>query len=135
MYPTGIARDPGTFGTPDPSDPARLVVTTSRQTPWTRKVSGDVPSPYVPGPTAPVIVGADGPDPLVFATLDNLIAQKRIPVMVGISVRLQRTEDRGRSEVRGRRTSSLEPRTYLRPHSSVLTPLSSVLVTPLLVQR
>src|SRR5262245_20867561 len=28
IYP-GIARDPGTFGTPDPSDPAKLIVTTS----------------------------------------------------------------------------------------------------------
>src|SRR5262245_55293730 len=28
MYP-GIARDQGTFGTPDPNDPAKLVVTTS----------------------------------------------------------------------------------------------------------
>src|SRR6201986_4634726 len=29
FYP-GIARDKGTFGTPDPKDPAKLVVTTSR---------------------------------------------------------------------------------------------------------
>src|SRR5438094_5325357 len=29
MYP-GIARDAGTFGTPDPADPAKLVVTTSQ---------------------------------------------------------------------------------------------------------
>ena len=28
MYP-GIAREPGTFGTPDPSNPAKLIVTTS----------------------------------------------------------------------------------------------------------
>ena len=28
IYP-GIAREPGTFGTPDPSDPAKLIVTTS----------------------------------------------------------------------------------------------------------
>jgi enterochelin esterase family protein len=27
IYP-GIARDPGTFGTPDPNDPAKLIVTT-----------------------------------------------------------------------------------------------------------
>ena len=28
---------------------------------------------------APFIVGTDGPDPLLFAALDNLIAQKRVP--------------------------------------------------------
>ena len=34
----------------------------------------------------PFIVGADGPDPLLFTALDNLIAQKRVPVMVAISI-------------------------------------------------
>ena len=85
IYP-GIARDPGTFGTPDPADPARLVVTTSHPAPYTRKVAVYVPKQYVAGTAAPFIVGADGPDPLLFATLDNLIAQKRVPVMVGISI-------------------------------------------------
>ena len=32
IYP-GIARDPGTFGTPDPSDPAKLIVPTSHPAP------------------------------------------------------------------------------------------------------
>jgi enterochelin esterase-like enzyme len=86
VYPTGIARDTGTFGTPDPNDPAKLVVTTSRPTPWTRKVSVFVPSQYAPGTAAPFVVGADGPDPLLFATLANLIAKRRIPVMIGIAV-------------------------------------------------
>jgi pimeloyl-ACP methyl ester carboxylesterase len=36
IYP-GIARDTGTFGTPDPNDPAKLVVTTSRPAPYTRR--------------------------------------------------------------------------------------------------
>ena len=35
IYP-GIAREPGTFGTPDPSDPAKLIVTTSHPAPYTR---------------------------------------------------------------------------------------------------
>lgn len=85
IYP-GIARDPGTFGTPDPSDPAKLVVTTSHPAPYTRKVAVYVPKQYVAGTAAPFIVGADGPDSLLFPTLDNLIAQKRVPVMVAISI-------------------------------------------------
>jgi iron(III)-enterobactin esterase len=45
-----------------------------------------VPNQYVPGTAAPLIVGADGPDPLLFATLDNLIAEKRVPVMIAVSI-------------------------------------------------
>jgi iron(III)-enterobactin esterase len=45
-----------------------------------------VPKQYAPGTTAPFIVGADGPDPLLFAALDNLIAQHRVPVMIAISI-------------------------------------------------
>ncbi len=78
IYP-GVARDAGTFGTPDPNDPAKLVVTTSHPAPYTRKVAVYVPKQYVPGTPAPFIVGADGPDPLLFTALDNLIAQKRVP--------------------------------------------------------
>ena len=32
------------------------------------------------------IVGADGPDRALFTALDNLIAQKRVPVMAAISI-------------------------------------------------
>jgi enterochelin esterase-like enzyme len=45
-----------------------------------------VPKQYVPGSAAPFIVGADGPDRLLFTTLDNLIAQHRVPVMIAISI-------------------------------------------------
>jgi len=85
IYP-GIAREPGTFGTPDPNDPAKLVVTTSHPAPWTRKVAVYIPKQYVRGTAAPFIVGADGPDPLLFTTLDNLIAQKRVPAMAAITI-------------------------------------------------
>ena len=85
IYP-GIARDANTFGTPDPSDPAKLVVTTSHPAPYTRKVALYVPKQYVPGTAAPFIVGADGPDRLLFAALDALISQRKIPVMIGISI-------------------------------------------------
>jgi enterochelin esterase-like enzyme len=85
IYP-GIAREPGTFGTPDPADPAKLIVTTSHPQPYTRLVTVYVPRQYAPGTAAPFIVGADGPDRLLFAALDNLIAQKRVPAMVAISI-------------------------------------------------
>jgi enterochelin esterase-like enzyme len=85
IYP-GIAREPGTFGKPDPDDPAKLIVTTSYPAPYTRKVAVYVPKQYVPGTAAPFIVGADGPDKLLFTALDNLIAQKRVPVMIAISI-------------------------------------------------
>ncbi|HUA91592.1 MAG TPA: alpha/beta hydrolase-fold protein [Terracidiphilus sp.] len=85
LYP-GIARDPGTFGTPDPSDPAKLVVTTSHPAPYTRHVAVYVPAQYVPGTAAPFIVGADGPDRLLFTVLDNLIAEHKVPAMIAISI-------------------------------------------------
>jgi enterochelin esterase family protein len=85
IYP-GIAREQGTFGEPDASNPANLIVTTSHPAPYTRRVAVYVPQQYVPGTTAPFIVGADGPDPLLFTALDNLIAQKRVPVMIAISI-------------------------------------------------
>ena len=85
MYP-GIARDQGTFGTPDPENPAKLVVTTSHPAPYTRRVAVYVPKQYVPGTPAPFIVGADGPDQFLFTALDNLIHQKRVPVMIAISI-------------------------------------------------
>jgi enterochelin esterase family protein len=85
FYP-GIAREPNTFGTPDPTDPAKLIVTTSHPAPYTRRVAVYVPKQYVPGTAAPFIVGADGPDKALFTALDNLIAQHRVPVMIAISI-------------------------------------------------
>jgi enterochelin esterase-like enzyme len=85
IYP-GVAREPGTFGAVDPANPAKLIVTTSRPAPYTRKVAVYVPQQYVPGTAAPFIVGADGPDRSLFTALDNLIAAKKVPAMVAISI-------------------------------------------------
>jgi len=57
IYP-GIAREEGTFGTPDPENPGRLIVTTIHPAPYTRNVTVYVPRQYVPGTVAPFIVGA-----------------------------------------------------------------------------
>jgi enterochelin esterase family protein len=85
IYP-GIARDANTFGTVDPTDPGKLVVTTSHSAPYTRMVTVYVPKQYVQGTVAPFIVGSDGPDRGLFTALDNLIAQHRVPVMIAISI-------------------------------------------------
>jgi len=85
IYP-GIARDANTFGTPDTANPAKLIVTTSHPAPYTRKVAVYFPKSYVAGDPAPFIVGADGPDPMLFSALDTLIAQHKLPVMIGISI-------------------------------------------------
>jgi enterochelin esterase-like enzyme len=84
IYP-GIARDQGTFGTPDPSNPAKLIVTTSHPAVYHRRVAVYVPKQYVAGTAAPFLVTADG-DRGVFPALDNLIAQKRVPVMIAIAI-------------------------------------------------
>jgi enterochelin esterase family protein len=85
FYP-GIARDAGTFGTPDPNDPAIMLVPTSHPAPYTRRVTVYVPKQYVPGTVAPFMVGADGPDQGLFTALDNLIAAHKVPVMIAVSI-------------------------------------------------
>jgi enterochelin esterase-like enzyme len=84
IYP-GIARAAGTRATIDPADPAKRIVS-SGPAPYTRRVAVYIPQQYVPGSVAPFIVGADGPDQMLFTALDNLIAQKRVPVMIAISI-------------------------------------------------
>ena len=84
IYP-GIARHGG-LGVLDPSSPIKMLVTNSFPTPYTRRVAVYVPKQYVPGTVAPFIVGADGPDRAIFTALDNLIAEKKVPVMIAISI-------------------------------------------------
>ena len=87
IYP-GIAREPNTVARPDPADPNKLIVS-SHPAPYRRRVAVYVPKQYVPGTEAPFIVGTDGaegPDRMLFTALDNLIAGKRVPVMIAISI-------------------------------------------------
>ena len=82
----GIARDPGTFGNADPTNPEKMLVPTSHPAPWTRKVTVYIPAQYKPGTIAPFIVTADGPDKLLFTALDSLIAAHKLPVIIAISI-------------------------------------------------
>jgi enterochelin esterase-like enzyme len=82
IYP-GIARD--VFGTPDPTNPYKLDVPTSHPLHYVRRVAVYVPKQYVAGTVAPFIVTADG-DRQIFTALDNLIAAKKLPVMIGIAI-------------------------------------------------
>jgi iron(III)-enterobactin esterase len=84
IYP-GVAREPGAVVQPNPADPSKLIVN-SHPAPYTRKVAVYVPHQYVPGTEAPFIVGTDGPDKSLFTALDNLIAEKQVPVMIAISI-------------------------------------------------
>lgn len=82
----GIARDANTFGTLDPADPTKLIVTTSHSAPYTRNVAVYVPKRYVLGTEVPFIVGADGPDRMLFDALDALITENKLPQIIGISI-------------------------------------------------
>ncbi len=83
FYP-GVERDTaaGPAGPPGANGP----VSASRPAPYTRHVAVYVPKQYVAGTAAPFMVGTDGIDRGWFTVLDNLIAQKRVPVMIAISV-------------------------------------------------
>jgi len=84
IYP-GVAREPGGRGIEEPGNPAKVNLV-SNPAPYTRNVSVYIPNGYVPGTIAPLFVGADGPDQTLFTTLDNLIAQKRVPPMIAVSI-------------------------------------------------
>ena len=86
IYP-GIARDAGTFGTPDPNDPGQAGRHDQPSRRRTRAASPSTcrsstsrarPRRSSSAPTAPIR--------LLFTALDNLIAQKRVPVMIAISI-------------------------------------------------
>jgi iron(III)-enterobactin esterase len=82
IYP-GITRDRN--ARPDPADPTRPAIASIPAT-YTRRVAVYVPKQYVPGTEAPLLIGTDGPDKLLFPVLDNLIAEKRIPVLIAVSI-------------------------------------------------
>ena len=62
------------------------MVTTSHPAPYSRHIAVYVPKQYVSGTAAPFIVGADGTDHALFTVLNNLIAAKKVPPIVAISI-------------------------------------------------
>ncbi len=85
IYP-GIMRGPAPGEAPAVQQPGGPRVVQTHPAPYSRKVAVFIPAQYVAGSVAPFMLGADGPDPRLFTAMENLIAQKRIPVMIGISV-------------------------------------------------
>ena len=87
LFNPGIARD--VFGTVDPNNPKTLIVET-HPIDYQRFVTVYVPAQYVAGTEVPFLVGHDGPrgkpDMTLPRILDNLIAQKRVPVQVAILI-------------------------------------------------
>ena len=83
----GIARK--VFGTVDPKNPKTLIVET-HEIDYTRKITVYVPAQYKAGSVAPFMISHDGPqgkpDQTISNTLDNLIAEERIPPMIFIQI-------------------------------------------------
>ncbi|TPQ25571.1 esterase [Bradyrhizobium guangdongense] len=72
-----------------PDDKSHMVVTTSHPGIWSRNIDVYVPAQYVAGTEAPFIVVGDGGSTAykdLAVTLDNLIAQRRVPPMIAIQV-------------------------------------------------
>ncbi len=85
LFNPGIART--VFGTVDPKNPKTLIVET-HAIDYKRRVGVYVPAQYKEGTEAPFMVVHDGPGAAggYKTILDNLIAQKRIPPIVLISL-------------------------------------------------
>jgi iron(III)-enterobactin esterase len=87
FYP-GIARK--VFGTVDPGNPKTLIVETHEQ-PYQRTITVYIPAQYRKVGRTPFIVTHDGPrfgepEKTLPRILDNLIAQKRVPVIIAIMI-------------------------------------------------
>jgi enterochelin esterase-like enzyme len=88
FYNPGIMRDAP--GTPDPNNPKTLIVRTHAAD-YQRAITVYIPSQYVPGMPAPLLVVHDGPtlgrpDLSLPHVLDNLIAQHRVPAMIVVMI-------------------------------------------------
>jgi enterochelin esterase-like enzyme len=96
IYRPALVRDEQTFNesirkaSAVPGDPSNLLISTSHAGTWKRSVSVYIPHGYVRGSRAPFIVSGDSDggqnDALLFATLDNLITQHRLPPLIAISI-------------------------------------------------
>jgi enterochelin esterase family protein len=85
-YFPGIAKDDGAMGTVDSARPDVMVGLAVHPQAYVRKVAVYVPKGYVAGTVLPFIVGADGPDRVLFQALDGLIAQGKLLPMAAVSI-------------------------------------------------
>ena len=88
FYNPGIARTAPP--TADPANPKTQIVAI-QPVDYQRTITVYIPAQYVPGTPAPILVTHDGPqqgraDMNLAHVLDNLIAQKRVPVQIAISI-------------------------------------------------
>jgi enterochelin esterase-like enzyme len=83
LFNPGIARKK--FGKVDPNNPKTLIVETYKID-YKRKIGVYIPAQYKPGTEAPFMVVHDGPGLGMKTIIDNLIAQKRIPPIIVISI-------------------------------------------------
>src|SRR5262249_46645574 len=97
IYNPGLIRDDAAgctnssimVTTTAPGDKSNMIVTTSHPGTWTRTIDVYVPAQYMRGTEAPFIVVGDGGSTAykdLATTLDNLIAQRRVPPMIAIQV-------------------------------------------------
>ena len=94
IYRPALVRDEQTFNeairtaSAVPGDPSSLLISTSHAGTWRRTVSVYVPHNYVRGSRAPFMVSGDGgeTDAILFGTIDNLIAKRRLPPLIAISI-------------------------------------------------
>jgi S-formylglutathione hydrolase FrmB len=94
IYRPSLIRDESVFNgairsaSTAPGDPSNLIVTSSHPGTWTRTVWVYIPRQYTRGERAPFMVMGDGGtyDKPLFAALDHLISQQRIPAMIAISI-------------------------------------------------
>jgi hypothetical protein len=97
IYNPGLIRDDAAgctnssimITTTVPGDKSNMIVTTSHPGVWTRIIDVYIPPNYVRGTEVPFIVIGDGGSTAwkdMNVTLDNLIAQRRVPPMVSIQI-------------------------------------------------
>jgi len=81
---TGSLKSALTF----PDDPSNLIVSTSRPGTWTRSISVYIPKQLARSERSPFLVVGDGGwlDATIFTVLDNLIAQKKLPPIIAITI-------------------------------------------------
>jgi enterochelin esterase-like enzyme len=90
IYSPGFVRDsPLQSESTFPADPSNLIVSTSHPGTWTRSIAVYVPRQLVDGRPSPFIVVGDGggqSDATIFTVLDNLIARKKLPPIIAITI-------------------------------------------------